>query len=188
MSVDPYLIPGSNVLRNRLGILDAGLLDIAERALVTQRMREGTPAGDFDLGHLRAIHRHLFQDVYDWAGDVRTLEIVKGGSQFQFRQFIAAGMADVHRRLVERDFLRGLSADRFATAAGAIIGDVNYVHPFREGNGRTQLEYLRLLGDRAGHALDPGRLDPQRWLAASRAAHNADYGPMATEIARLLDD
>src|SRR5690606_15090999 len=49
------------------------------------------PSGSFDLKHLRAIHRHLFQDVYDWAGELRTVEIFKGGSQFQFRQYIATG-------------------------------------------------------------------------------------------------
>jgi cell filamentation protein len=54
-----------------------------ERRLVVQRSREGAPTGDFDLRHLRAIHRHLFQDVYDWAGEIRTVEIAKGGSQFR---------------------------------------------------------------------------------------------------------
>ncbi len=183
---DPYLYPNSTVLRNRLGIRTQGRLDYHERELVGQRIAEGPPAGDFDLAHLRAIHRHLFQDVYDWAGEVRTVEIAKDGNQFQFRQFIGTGMADVHRRLVQADFLRGLSRDAFAEAAGAIMGDVNYVHPFREGNGRTQLQYLKQLAAQAGHPVDLARIDPARWLAASRASHGGDYGPMAAEIGRIV--
>ncbi len=142
MSDDPYVYAGTTVLKNRLDITDADELDLMERRLVRVRLEEGVPGGEFDLAHLRAIHRHLFQDMYDWAGEIRTVEIAKGGHQFQFRQYIATGMRDVHRRLEERDFLRGLRRRDFAAAAGPIIGDVNYVHPFREGNGRTQLLYL----------------------------------------------
>lgn len=182
MSDDHYVIPGTTVLRNKLGITDAAELDRAERLLVVQRTVEGIPTGNSDLSHLRAIHRHLFQDVYEWAGEVRTLEISKGGSQFQFARFIEAGMDDVHRRLVQKRFLTGLSADAFADYAGQIIGDVNYVHPFREGNGRTQLEYLRQLGERAGHGLNPDRLDPDTWQSASRDAHLGDYSTMAHAI------
>jgi cell filamentation protein len=135
---------------------------------------------------LRAFHRHLFQDVYDWAGEIRTVEIAKNGNKFQFRRYIETGMADVHRRLVQADFLRGLSRGAFAEAAGAIIDDVNYAHPFREGNGRTQLQYLDQLAERAGHPIDLTRIDPARWLEASRASHGGDYGPMAAEIDRIL--
>ncbi|WP_405030014.1 Fic/DOC family protein [Neorhizobium sp. 2083] len=98
------------------------------------RAREDIPQGDFDLKHLKAIHRHLFQDIFEWAGQVRTVEISKGESQFQFRQYIETGMADVYRRVVKSDFLRGLERSAFAAEAARIMGDVNYVHPFREGN------------------------------------------------------
>jgi cell filamentation protein len=138
---DPYVIPGTNVLRNRLGIADVSKLDRIERRLVADRIAEGIPRGSFDLTHLRAIHRHLFQDIYDWAGEVRTVEIFKGGNQFQFRQYIPTGMADVHRRLTRAGFLKRLPAGEFAREAGIIIGDINYIHPFREGNGRTQAQY-----------------------------------------------
>ena len=186
MSDDPYLIPGTNTLRNLLGIADADRLDTIERQWSSQRASEGIPTGYFDLTHLCAIHRHLFQDVYAWAGEVRTVEMIKGGSQFQFRRFIPTGMADVHRRLVEANFLRGLGRTAFAEQAGAIMGDVNYVHPFREGNGRTQLFYLVQLAAQAGDNIDLRRLDPGRWIAASRAAHNGDYAPMAREIAGAI--
>jgi cell filamentation protein len=165
------------VLRNKLGLTDLAQLDRMERRLVTQRAAEGVPYGRSDLAHLRAIHRHLFQDVYEWAGELRTAEIAKGGRHFQFRRFIETGMRDVHQRLIRASFLHDLSVADFAAAAGWIMGDVNYVHPFGEGNGRTQLFYLAQLADQAGYALDLTRLDPQGWLAASRAAHGGDYDP-----------
>ena len=74
------------------------------------------------------------------------MEIAKDSQQFQPRGYIETGMADVHQRLREQNFLSDRSAEVFAKAAGHIMGDVNYVHPFREGNGRTQLVYLRQLG------------------------------------------
>jgi cell filamentation protein len=184
---DPYVYPSTSVLRNKLGLTDPDQLDRAERRLVAQRIAEGVPTGNFDLAHLRAIHRHLFQDLYAWAGELRTVEIAKEGHQFQFCRFIQDGMADVHRRLEQAGFLRGLSAAQFAEAAGQIIGDVNYVHPFREGNGRAQLQYLEQLAAQAGHPLDIGRIEPRGWLRASRASHDGDYGPMAAQIAQALE-
>jgi cell filamentation protein len=183
---DPCTYPGSSVLRNRLGIIDAARLEYFEREVVTQRATAGIPNGRFDLVHLRAIHRHLFQDVYDWAGKLRTVEIAKGGHQFQFRRFIETGMADVYRRLKAANFLRGLDRAAFAVAAGEIMGDVNHVHPFREGNGRAQLYYLEQLAEQAGHTLDLNLLDPDRWIAASQTAHSGDYKPMGHEIERAL--
>lgn len=183
---DPYLYPGTSVLRNRLGLTDPDHLDRVERRLVAQRMTEGAPAGGFDLAHLCAIHHHLFQDVYEWAGELRTVEIAKGGHQFQLRRFIETGMTDVCQRLEKADFLCGLAAIAFVEAAGRIMGDVNYVHPFREGNGRTQLQYLEQLAMQAGHPIDLTRIIPNNWIEASRSSHGGDYGPMAAEIGRTL--
>jgi cell filamentation protein len=183
--LDPYLLPGLGVLRNRLGIAHEAALDEIEREIVSQRIAEGAPHGDFDLAHLQAIHRHLFQDIYDWAGELRIVEISKDGHQFQFRRFIETGTAEVRRRLGASRFLRGLDLPAFAVGAGEIIGDVNYVHPFRDGNGRTQLQYLLQLAERADHPLDLTQLNPAAWLAASSAAHRGDYSPIAAEIARI---
>lgn len=156
--------------------------------MVTERLAEGAPSGNFDLPHLRSIHRHLFQDIYDWAGELRTVEMSKGAQQFMFLRFIGTGMDDIHRRLKETNFLRDLDASHFAEAVGPIIGDINYVHPFREGNGRTQLAYLAELAAQAGHVFDAGKLDPERWIAASIAAHGANYELMVSEITLALGD
>jgi cell filamentation protein len=186
VSDDPYCYPGTNILRNLLGFRSQSELDRAERLLVQLRIQQGTPSGNFDLDHLRAIHKHLFQDLYDWAGEVREVEISKGRSQFQFRQFIGTGMADVHKRLAAAKFLKDLSKDQFAEKAAEIVGDVNYVHPFREGNGRTQLEYLRQLAHRAGHDFSAAKLDPAQWQKASEAAFHLNYEPMTVAIRSAL--
>lgn len=187
MNEDPYVYPDvPGVLKNKLGIKDHAELDEVERLLVAQRVKEGPPRGKFDLEHLCAIHKHLFQDVYVWAGKVRTVEIARGSHQFLFASRIPTGMADIHNRLRQLKFLKSASAADFARDAAAIIGDLNYVHPFREGNGRTQLQYLKLLAEHAGHKLDLSRLQRDEWIAASKAAHTAAYEPMRKAIAKAL--
>ena len=166
---DPYVYPVTLVLRNRFDIQGGDALAHAERLLVAQRMKEGAPAGHFDLVHLQAIPHHLFQDVYDWAGKPRTIEIAMGSSHFLPASRIEMGMADVHRQRTVASFPQDLRPARFAEAAAHTIGDLNDVHPFREGNGRTQCEYLRQLAAQAGHALDLSRLRPRQWIDASKA-------------------
>jgi cell filamentation protein len=95
-------------------------------------------------------------------------------------------MADVHGRLVRAGFLRGLSAADFAEQSAVILGDINYVHPFREGNGRSQLHYLKQLAAQAGHSLDLTRIAGPRWMEASVASHGAEYRPMAEVIREAL--
>ena len=187
-SADPYIDRASGVLRNKLGLTDAAALDVHERRLVSQRIVEGVPGGRFDLDHLRAIHRHLFQDVYDWAGEIRTVEIQKGTTLFQPIRFIAIGMADVHRRLVDKRFLHGLSHEAFCNEAGVIVGDINHIHPFREGNGRTQFLYMQLLARQAGYRLDLTKLAGPTWIAACQEAHMGRYGDLAAVLRGALCD
>ncbi len=97
-------------------------------------------------------------------------------------------MADVHRRIVDAGYFRGTDPAGFAQSAGTIIGDVNYVHPFREGNGRAQAQYLKQLAERAGHPLDLTRLEPESWVEASRQAHKGDYDAMAKAVRAALVD
>lgn len=188
MSIDAeYCYPPSfTVLKNKLNIRDAATLDVVERRFVVARMTSGIPRGGFDLEHLKAIHRHLFQDVYSWAGKLRTVEMSKDGHQFQFQRFIATGMADIHRRLLARKFLCNLDAIDFAKYAGEIMGDINYAHPFREGNGRTQLAYLKQLAEQAGHLMDLRKIDRHLWITASRQAHFGEYDQMVSCIATAI--
>lgn len=184
--VDPYIDPETGVLRNKAGIRSKEALDVFERMRVQRRLEQGTPTGNFDLAHLKAIHRHLFQDVYEWAGETRTVEIAKGGHQFQFRQFLNQGVDYVNKEIVKNNFLRGLSPDQFAERAATIIGDLNYAHPFREGNGRTQFVFLTQLAERAGHSIDVDRVPNQEWIEASKRAFNHDPAMMAKLIKDMV--
>ena len=179
--------PDFTVLRNKFDLRDSEDLDAVERFFVSQRLREPVPMGDFDLEHLCAIHHHLFQDVFAWAGAIRTVEISKGGNTFQFRRFIENGMQDVHKRVLARDYLADLPPTEFAREAADILGDVNYVHPFREGNGRTQVQYLKQLANKAEHQIDLTRLDREQRMTASRDAHFGNYHTMTDCIENALE-
>jgi len=182
-SVDPYIDLRTGVLRNKLGLIDAVALDYFERELAGQRAAQGLPSGKFDLKHFCAIHRHLFQDVYDWAGDIRTVEIAKGETQFMPVRFIRTGFSDIHHRLATQNFLTGLTHDAFCAEAAVIIGDVNHAHPFREGNGRTQLLYLQQLAASAGFSISFTKLGGPAWIEACAAAHLGRYEGLRRRLA-----
>lgn len=182
MSSDPYVYPGTNVLKNLAGLTDSDRLRRFERMVTTVRAEQGSPRGRFDLPHLKAIHRHLFQDVYSWAGELRIIQLSKGGSDFLFTQFLEKGVADVHRRIVRNRFFQGSTADAFAKGASIVMGDLNHCHPFREGNGRTQLQFLKQLAYGAGHHLSLTRLDRHAWNSASKEANSGSYDAMEAAL------
>lgn len=181
-----YRYPGSSVLRNKFDIRDGATLARQERLHVAQRIREGLPGGNFDLKHLCAIHRHLFQDVYEWAGKPRQTIISKGESKFLHPDLVTPGMADLHKRLSAQNYLRDLRADKFSTQAAEYVGDINRLHPFREGNGRTQFQYLKLLGAQAGHDVDLSKFERASWIQASIEANQFRTEGMAACISAAL--
>ncbi len=183
---DPYLDASQHVLRNKLGMTHADRLDIAERRLVTQRIAEGAPTGAFDFQHLCAIHRHLFQDVFDWAGEPRSAELTKDGQTFQAPAKIGGAMNAILSDLAAKDCLRGLSPDDFSREAALLVGDVAYVHPFREGSTRALLIFLKQLAEQAGHPLALARVPAEPWIEAMRANMAGDPEPLAALIVFAL--
>lgn len=131
-----------------------------------QRSGEPLPTGRLSVAHYLALHRHLFQDVYAWAGRVRTVRISKGTSTFCYPENIGTELARLFAHLRAEQHLHRLSRDAFARASARFLAYLNAIHPFREGNGRTQLSFLTLLADRAGHPLDLSQLDPEEMLRA----------------------
>lgn len=156
----------SRVLKNKLDIRENEGLDIAERLLVRIRVAAGTPLSNFDFTHLRSIHRHLFQDIYEWVGELRQVDIAKTDWFLPFDR-IEMGIADVHKRLTKLNFLRVLGRNKFSARAGHILGDINYAHPFREGNGRTQTHNLKQLCKVAKRPIDLTKLSQEQWFEAS---------------------
>ena len=179
MSDTVYCLPPDHkVLRNKFGISNQDDLDTVERELSTSRLRQGCPKGDFDLKHVQSIHHHLFQDTYEWAGEIRTLEISKGDSQFMPCRFIENGMNDIHGRIISTNYLQGTSPSEFSKQAGELIGDLNHVHPFREGNGRTQMQFLKQLSEKAGHDIDLRKINKEQWIEASISSNRGDHSKM----------
>ena len=183
---DPYCYPGTSVLKNRLNIRDQAVLDQFEALITTQRSEEPLPIGQLGFEHYLALHRHLFQDVFDWAGSLRTVRIAKGGSMFCYPEHIEAEMRKLFGTLADESFLQGPAPAEFASRAGHLLAELNAIHPFREGNGRTQLTYLTLLAERAGHPLALERMVPGQMLEAMIASFQADEGPLVRMIAGLI--
>ena len=182
---DPYCYPGSSGLKNRLDLRAQADLDAFEALITAQRGDEPLPGGRLGYAHYRAIHHHLFQDVFDWASKLRTVRIAKGGSMFCYPEHIDGEMRKLFAALSDAQFLRGLPAPEFARRPAHVLAELNDIHPFREGNGRTQLSYLTLLAARAGHPLALERMDPSAMLAAMVASFKSDEGPLASLIEGL---
>ncbi len=139
---DHYLDPETGVLRNRLGITDESELEKAEASFVAWRSYELSQkpiAGHFDLAHLQAIHRHLFGDVYDWAGEIRTIDLSKGNSYFANHARIVGAASPIFEKLAKEQSLKGLDTAAFSERAAYYLGEINALHPFREGNGRAPM-------------------------------------------------
>jgi cell filamentation protein len=183
---DPYCYEGTTTLKNVPGIRDQSALNEFEAAMTAQRSDEPLPGGRLSLAHYRAIHRHLFQDVYSWAGEFRTVRIGKGGSAFCYPEHIDREMQTLFADLRRRHHLRNLSAAEFATKVAEFLSVLNAIHPFREGNGRTQTTFLMLLADRAGHPIDVEQLVPERFLSAMIASFDGNEQPLESELRRLV--
>lgn len=183
---DPYCYPDTTVLINKLDLREAARLKAFEAEITSQRAAEPLPDGALDAAHFQAIHRHLFQDVYDWAGKIRTVRISKDGSMFCYPENIAAEMQKLFGQLATAHYFRGLPPHIFVEKAAHLLSDLNAIHPFREGNGRTQLVFLTLLADQAGHPLDLDRMNPERMLAGMVHSFASDESGLQDVIAGLM--
>lgn len=159
---DPYCYPGTAVLINKLGIRDAHRLEVFEEEATRERASLAMPAGRLGIRHFQAIHHHLFQDVYGWAGRFRTVRIARQGSVFCYPENIPGELRRLFAWLKAESFLRNIAPDGFTAKAAHALADLNAIHAFRDGNGRTQLAFLGLLADRAGQPLNFARLRPDQ--------------------------
>jgi len=183
---DPYCYKGTSVLRNKAGLRVAETLEAFELEMSTLRAEEPLPDGRFGPAHYRAIHRHLFQDVYAWAGRYRNVRTSKGGNPFCFPEHIPAQMEALFAQLRAGPCFAVPDRAAFVSAAAEFLGELNAIHPFREGNGRSQLAFMHLIGLQAGHPFDFAQIERETFLPAMVASYGKDYGPLAQELERLL--
>jgi len=171
-TIDP--VTGVGTLRNILGEHDGAALARREYVRTSARAEQllrGEVAipKTYDGEHLRAIHRYLFQDVYSWAGEYRTVNIFKGTP----RGFADITTGEVDRYLSEvHELVTGeqwgrLDHEEFAGRAARVFAYVNQAHPFREGNGRTSKVFMEHVAEQSGFTLDFARVDPEVWNNAS---------------------
>lgn len=182
---DPYVDPETGVLKNLLDIRDAKLLDDFEVEMTSLRAREPFPAGRFSPTHYCRVHHHLFQDVYAWAGKYRTVRTAKGGNWFCYPENIDREMRRLFAGLKKSAYLRGRDFPGFIAGAADFLGDLNALHPFREGNGRAQLSFMHLLAEHAGHPLRFERVRKDAFLAAMIASFGGNPVPLITELSAL---
>jgi cell filamentation protein len=187
---DPYIYPGTNVLRNLAGLTDAGMLAELEAQTSTLRLAQLTERrleGLYDLRHLQEFHRFIFQDVYPWAGELRSTPLAKPGSMFALPEHLESYATQVFGQLSREEHLRGLPHDQFADRLTHYYAEINAVHPFRDGNGRAQRAFLRQLASDAGHCLAWARLEQASLIYASQRSFQGDNLPMRDLIDLVLD-
>ncbi|RWG53919.1 MAG: cell filamentation protein Fic, partial [Mesorhizobium sp.] len=191
-----------DVLRNKFDIRSNSELRKAEYRVTAHRITEIAaghgPTGNFDQTHLKAIHAHIFQDVYEWAGHTRNerpfvdgqrVEPIgamrKGGTEFLHGSRLQMGLDEAFKPIRNPDELRGVTPEQFAERAGRVLAELNFVHPFREGNGRTQETFIAELGRRYGHEVDFALISKPRMIEASI---ETTANPASPAMQHLVDD
>lgn len=181
---DPYCYPNTHILRNKFNIKDNNELQTAERRLSKYRAAELMNApirGQFDFTHLCKIHAYLFQDIYDWAGKVRTVDIAKGNLFCRYFA-IDSEASRIFTELKQERYLKDLSVGDFARRLAYYFAEINALHPFREGNGRTEREFIRQLAFQNNYFLSYAGITKNQMIDASIKSFNLDYAPLENII------
>lgn len=183
---DRYTYADSDVLINKLGLRSPEELERAERAYF--RLRSATAPDDLPLetDAFLALHQHLFQDVYAWAGELRDADLSKGATRFCVPQFIRP---ELDKRFEHMRADARLDRERPRDLAAALAEhtiELNMIHPFREGNGRTLRAYLIGLAAQRGQRLDFMKVRPDDWMEACIQGVAGETQPMAKVLERAL--
>ena len=164
-----YCYPDSSVLKNKLDIRDPALLRKVEADLSTARQAEifRTPVGGrFTATHLCNIHRKLLGDVYSFAGHFRREDIAKGPTRFVTYSQIKEKLQRLLGQLQQEKWLENVPFEAFAARSAYYMAELNYIHPFREGNGRAIREFMRLLFLHNGYVVQWDAVDVEALLNA----------------------
>ncbi len=188
------LYPGSNVLINKAGIKDQAKLDAFERGVTAIRLDElkNDPVnGNYGIAHMQALHGRIFQDVYDWAGQLRTVGIAKGvgsdSTTFTPVSELQKDGADIQKSIKDANYLRGMDREEFSAKMGELYKKVNDHHPFREGNGRAARAYLEQLAGEAGYNLNYQGVSRQEWNNAAKESARGNLAPIQAVFKEISD-
>lgn len=176
---DKACYPGTDTLINKYDIRDFAALRAVEYKFASARelqLGESPIKGKFDFAHLQAIHKHIFQDVYEWAGQPREVDFAKRNKDTGLvNRFIPCSVMDIkaedfNKFIAEKNNLKGLTKPEFVKAITEVHTKLNELHPFREGNGRSTRIFLTQLAKEAGYDLDVTKMEKERWNLASHRA------------------
>lgn len=165
-----YCYPNTEVLRNKLNIKDIKKLQIYEAKITAAKslgLRKKGITGDFDVKHIKQIHKYLFEDIYPFAGEFRTENIAKGEFRFAQSEYIEPELENLLNKLKKENYLEGLDKKELAIKLSYYLAELNVLHPFREGNGRTNREFIRQLALKNGYQLDLKKAKAEEILEAS---------------------
>lgn len=181
VSQDNYCYPNSDVLKNKLNILDEATLKDAELAFTAVRYTEYSSAissiNSFNLTHLKTLHKQLFQDVFEWAGEIRTVDISKGLTRFCTCHRIEQEATKQFSRIPK--LINIDSTEELITIIADIFCELNIIHPFREGNGRTQRFFFEELFFFLGLNVEWPDITKDKWVQANIKGYNGDIKPLA---------
>lgn len=180
-----YCYPNSTVLINKLNIQDANALSVAEREITSLRLAlaKATPIkGRFDFAHLRKLHQFIFGDIYEWAGESRRVNIAKG-NQFCLAQNIDQYAGNLFQKLQKENYLIGAADVPIRLAY--YLSEINVLHPFREGNGRTQRLFIEYLAGVAGYRVDFSSVSAKEMVVASANSFALDYRDINSMFFRI---
>lgn len=188
VGADPYCYPGSEVLRNRHGITDDVALQVMERrfsTLAADTIEFDLPP--YDLPYLQRIHRTLFADLYDWAGELRSVDIAKPPTRFCTAPRIEPEANRLFRTLAAANWFEGMTREQLIPVVADFYGEVNMIHPFREGNGRAQRILFEHIVINVGFEISWWQVEEAEWIAANIAAAVAfDAGPLVRIFERCV--
>ena len=188
---DFYCYPETSVLMNKFDIRDYEALQEIERDISYAKiisLGANPIKGVFDLKYLQKIHKYVFEDVYSWAGKIRGGKFfTKGDTMFCVADMIPAFADNIFSKLRGEKWLRGIGRKAFIERLAYYMGEVNALHPFREGNGRAQRVFFEELARRAKFGLNFGQVKPGDLLEADIAAYNKNYTLLIGLLEKMLD-
>ncbi len=165
-----YCYPDSNVLKNKLNIRNNKLLKTAEEEITLIKQMEllkNPIKGNFTKAHLMNIHKFIFEDIYSFAGKIRREKISKADTMFYPPNLIDRELDKVFAKIKEENMLRETDEEKVFDNLAYVMTELNIIHPFREGNGRSIREFIRLMAKRMGYDLNWGNVDKEEILEAS---------------------
>lgn len=168
-----YCYKDTNVLKNRFGLRDGKKLRALEADISAIRQNDlliHPICGHFTANHLCRIHRYLLGDIYPFAGHFRREDIMKGSTRFLGHQDIKAKLAKLLTELSRENYLQGLAPDELIDRSAYYFAELNYIHPFREGNGRCTREFMRQLYALNGYTVDWAAVSTDELLEAMEAS------------------